>query len=255
MREDNIEKYRYFLKDDIRKEVDFYNTDQNIGVNPPPIEKEVDERSTKIDLPDFDDIGSVKKTSVYDAIKNRKSIRKYSEKAFSLDELSFLLWATQGVRKRLGDVVFRNVPSAGNRHAFETYLGILNVKKTEPGIYRYMPLKHGLVLVNDYKKEILSKKIVNATLGQSFTGLSAVVFFWSVIPYRGEWRYGKAAHKVIAIDAGHVCQNLYLACHSISSGTCAIAAYDQSLSDELLGIDGKEEFVIYVSSVGKLIGS
>jgi len=75
---------------------------------------------------------------------------------------------------------------------------------------------------------------------------------WVAIPYRMEWRYGLAAHKVIALDAGHVCQNLYLACESINAGTCAIAAYDQEELDELLGLDGEEEFAIYIASVGKI---
>ena len=66
-----------------------------------------------------------------------------------------------------------------------------------------------------------------------------------------EWRYDLAAHKVIAIDAGHVCQNLYLACEAINAGTCAIAAYDQEEMDLFLRVDGKNEFTIYLASVGK----
>ncbi len=73
-----------------------------------------------------------------------------------------------------------------------------------------------------------------------------------VFPYRMEWRYGLAAHKVIALDAGHVCQNLYLACEAIGAGTCAVAAYQQQLMDGLLRVDGQEEFVIYLAPVGKV---
>ncbi len=62
----------------------------------------------------------------------------------------------------------------------------------------------------------------------------------------------KASYKVIAIDAGHVCQNLYLACEAIDAGTCAIAAYDQEFADSVLGLDGDEEFTIYMSPVGKV---
>jgi nitroreductase len=60
------------------------------------------------------------------------------------------------------------------------------------------------------------------------------------------------SHKVIAIDAGHVCQNLYLASESIGAGTCAIAAYDQDEMDAILGVDGVEEFTIYIAPVGKI---
>ena len=64
--------------------------------------------------------------------------------------------------------------------------------------------------------------------------------------------YGLAAHKVIALDAGHVCQNLYLACAAIGAGTCAVAAYHQQLMDRLVVVDGQEEFVIYMAPVGKV---
>ncbi len=60
------------------------------------------------------------------------------------------------------------------------------------------------------------------------------------------------AHKVSALDAGHVCQNLYLAAEAIGAGTCAVAAYDQEKMDLLLGVDGKEEFTIYLAPVGKI---
>ena len=66
-----------------------------------------------------------------------------------------------------------------------------------------------------------------------------------------EWRYDLAAHKVIAIDAGHVGQNVYLACTAIGAGACAIAAYDQEACDELLDIDGEEEFTVYITTAGK----
>ena len=72
----------------------------------------------------------------------------------------------------------------------------------------------------------------------------AVTFAWTVIPGRTEWRYNILSHKPIALDAGHVCQNLYLSC-------AAIGAYNQAEMDALLDVDGVEEFTIYVVPVGK----
>jgi nitroreductase len=51
---------------------------------------------------------------------------------------------------------------------------------------------------------------------------------------------------------GHVCQNLYLAAESIGCGTCGVASYEQAALDQFLGLDGKEEFVIYLAPVGKV---
>lgn len=247
-----VEKYRYFLKDEVRKKIDFSNTDQNQGIESPLLEKPCSSDAKRVSLPGKLKWQGIKEIDIISAIENRASRRKYKEEALTLEELSFLLWATQGVRKDLGPAVFRNVPSAGNRHAFETYICVIDIAEMESGIYRYLPLEHEIVIERSIDKEVLQQEIVSATLGQFFTARSSVVFIWTVIPYRGEWRYGIAAHKVIAIDAGHVCQNLYLACEAIEAGTCAIAAYDQKLSDRLVGVDGKDEFVIYLASVGKV---
>jgi len=81
---------------------------------------------------------------------------------------------------------------------------------------------------------------------------SAVVFVWTVIPQRTEWRYSFISHKVIAQDSGHLCQNLYLVSEAIGAGTCAIGAYDQVKIDAILGVDGNEEFTIYVAPVGRV---
>jgi len=75
---------------------------------------------------------------------------------------------------------------------------------------------------------------------------------WAAVPYRSEWRYGKAADKLVALDAGHSCQNLYLACESLGLGTCAIGAYDQDKLDAYLGLDGEDMFALYAAPVGRL---
>ncbi len=167
-----------------------------------------------------------------------------------MEELAYLLWCTQGVRgTRLQGHAYRNVPSAGCRHAFETYLAVFNVDNIEPGVTDIYPFPINLYL--NFKDDLLSEKMIIASLNQPYPGKSAVTFIWSAIPYRMEWRYGLAAHKVIALDAGHACQNLYLACEAISAGTCAIAAYDQEELDELLGLDGETEFSIIPCPCGQ----
>jgi SagB-type dehydrogenase family enzyme len=246
----SIEEYRSFLKDTIRQKVDFSLTDQNRQIPPPSIEKPDAPEKKHIELPKIETLKNIGPIDLMTAIMSRQSCRTYSDTALTLEELSFLLWATQGVKLKLDSGhALRTVPSAGCRHAFETCLCVLNITGLEKGIYRYRPLEHQLIL--EFVLENLERKITKATLGQSFAGEAAVTFIWTAIPYRMEWRYGLAAHKVIAIDAGHVCQNLYLACEAIGAGTCAIAAYDQEEMDSLLKIDGEEEFTIYLAPVGK----
>lgn len=245
------EKHRSFLKDNIRKKVDFTQTDQFRAVPPPPVEKPPKANALTIDLVS-PETGwpNLPAVDLKTAIARRISRRRFSNKPLSLEELSFLLWATQGTRgKTRAGRVFRTVPSAGCRHAVETYLALFQVRGLKEGLYRYLPLSHQLVL--EHTPDELEKKVIEAALGQTFVGRTAVTFIWTTIPYRMEWRYGLASYKVIALDAGHICQNLYLACEAIGAGTCAVAAYDQDKADRLLQVDGTEEFVIYMAPVGR----
>ncbi len=246
-----IDDLRYFLKDSIRMEIDFGGTPQNRGVPAPPLQKKVPGNSSFIELPQFGKT-DFKDVNVLDALAGRKSIRNYSKKPLSLKELSFLIWATQGIKRVIDEGhALRTVPSAGCRHAFETYLCVMNVEGLAKGLYRYLPLEHSLIMLK--MDENVGAKISLAVMNQPFAGEAAVTFAWTALPYRMEWRYDLAAAKVIAIDVGHVCQNLYIACEAINAGTCAIGAYYQAETDKLIGVDGKDEFTIYLSAVGKRI--
>jgi SagB-type dehydrogenase family enzyme len=247
--DEELERYRYFLKDSIRKTIDFSRTDQNRGITAPPIAKPYPLDAPRISLL-IEDWEKKFDLSLVSAMENRKSRRKYTEEPLSIEEISFLLWATQGIRFNAGKYAFRNVPSAGCRHALETYLAVFNIEGIEQGVYRYLPLSHELLF--EFKEQNLKKKIIKATFGQLFAGQSAVTFIWTTIPYRMEWRYGMDSHKVIALDAGHVGQNMYLACEAINAGICTIGAYDQEYLDDLLRLDGKNEFAIYLAPVGKV---
>jgi SagB-type dehydrogenase family enzyme len=249
--ESDLERYRYFLKDTVRRTIDFSETEQSRKIPPPPIEKPARDGAPRVDLVPPGQWQGIEPVDLESAMRSRKSRRTFTREPLTLEELSFLLWASQGIKQQIDRfTALRTVPSAGARHALETYLCVFNVEGLEPAFYRYLPLEHQLVL--EFHEEQASRRISEATLGQSFTGRSAVTFIWTAVPRRMEWRYDLAAHKVIAIDAGHACQNLYLACEAIGAGTCAVGAYHQELMDELLRVDGKEEFAIYLAPVGKL---
>lgn len=246
-----IKDYKYFLKDTIRLQVDFSQTAQSRGLAPPPLQKPCAAEAEKIPLPPARDWQTIQPVSVVDAIARRQSRRAATKGDMPLAELSFLLWATQGIRQQAGPYnALRTVPSAGCRHAFETYIAAFRVKGLEKAIYRYLPLSHELV--KEKAPENLEQTVTRMAMGQSFAGKSAATFIWTTIPARMEWRYAEASYKVIALDAGHVCQNLYLACEAAGCGTCAIAAYDQEYCDKILGIDGQQEFTIYMAPVGKI---
>jgi SagB-type dehydrogenase family enzyme len=188
---------------------------------------------------------------IREAIEKRRSVRQYSSQPLSLAELSFLLWCTQGVKQVIGrPVTLRTVPSAGARHAFETYLLINRVDGLAPGLYRFLALEHKLLEI-DLSADVAART-VEACWRQQFVRTSAATFIWTAVAYRMTWRYGERGYRYLFLDAGHVCQNLYLAAQAVGCGVCAIAAFDDEAVNRLLGLDGEEQFAIYLASVGKL---
>lgn len=253
---------REFLKAYEWTQFDNIVSDQQKGLPRPALQKPVSPEATPIDLVPAENFTIGSKPTI-EVIRERVSHRRFTNESLTLEEISFLLWATQGVREKVTEggitYVMRNVPSGGNRHPMETYLSIHRVEGIEPGLYRYLPVDHKLVLEKTNAR--LPEQVKQGSINQNsrsrfrpyyFIKEAAVVFIWAAIPYRSEWRYHTAAAKLIALDAGHICQNLYTAAGAIGAGTCAVGAFDQNKMNEILELDGEDEFVIYMAPVGKI---
>ena len=183
---------------------------------------------------------------------NRSSRRVYSGETMSLLELSFLLWATQGIKTIRGNnyATIRTVPCGGARHPFETYLVVMNIDGLEAGKYHYLPMTNEIEYLGvvENMEETVSKSLE----GQSWGAKANVVFYWSMIPYRSEWRYGPTSSVHELVDIGHVGQALYMACEAAGLGTCGIGAFDFDLCGEMFGLDNDEEYIVYTEPVGKV---
>jgi SagB-type dehydrogenase family enzyme len=224
-------------------------SDQNKGLPQPPLEIEHDKKSEVVDLPSPRDL-NIPPIDLRTAIERRRSVREYSEKPLTLEELSWLLWCTQGVKEVLPrQATLRNVPSAGARHPFETYVLVNRVEGLKPGLYRFLALEHKLAeFIMDRD---IADRVVEGCWRQRFVKTAAATLLWVAVAYRTKWRYGERGYRYIHLDAGHVCQNLYLAAEAIGCGVCAIGAFYDELINGLLGLDGVEQFVTYVGTVGK----
>ena len=223
---------------------------QDKGEPQPPLQMPYDPSANLIQLPDGKDC-PIDCLGFKKLVEARTSLRKYSQEALTLKELGYLLWATQGVKEvhKSKQFTLRTVPSAGARHPFETYVLINNVEGLVQGLYRYLALEHALILVNDDPS--INKIITEGCFGQKQVANSAVTFCWAADIARTYWRYSERSYRYVLLDAGHVCQNLYLAAESIGSGVCAIAAFDDDGMDAALGLDGIHQFTVYIASLGK----
>jgi SagB-type dehydrogenase family enzyme len=222
---------------------------QQQGMSQPPLEKPIPPGAQLIPLPGQHDL-ILPQIDLRAAIEQRRTVRRYSEQALSLAELSYLLWLTQGVKETSKrPVTLRTVPSAGARHAFETYLLVNNVDELDPGLYRFAASQHALLPLDD--EPSIRQKVTRASYDQRQVFDSAVTFIWVAVAERMTWRYVERGYRYLHLDAGHVCQNLYLAAEAIDCGACAIAAYDDGEMNAALKLDGENEFVIYLASLGK----
>ena len=247
-----IQEARDFMKHGFKPEFEDFESDQDLKKPQPPLQKvSMQPEQPRVILPRiFEALGM--QDSLLDLLLRRKSARVYTGEALSLLQLSFLLWATQGVKDIRGKkyATLRTVPSGGARHGFETYLLVQNVEGLAPGKYHYLAIEHQLEFLGTV--EDADQTITDSLQGQSWAAKANVVFYWSFVPYRCEWRYGVFAHRVALIDAGHVDQNLYLACTALGLGTCAVAAFDGPKCDAIFGLDGDEEFTAYTAPVGTI---
>ena len=223
--------------------------DQSRGIPQPPLQLPYDPAQKVIPLLVPRNI-RLTSLDVRGAIERRRTVRAYARTPLTPEELSYLLWCTQGVKEVIQNSgTKRTVPSAGARHAFETYLLANNVDGLPPGIYRFLALEHALL--QEEAAPDLPDRFVTACHGQEHVKTCAAMFLWTAVTYRMTWRYGERGYRYLYLDVGHVCQNLYLSAESIGSGVCAIAAFNDDEVNRLLKLDGEKHFAIYLATVGK----
>lgn len=244
---ERIQAGRQFMHMD-RDEDDDYKTDQMLKKPQPPLTKEA-VSEIRIKLPsDFSSL-TIDNDFLH-IINSRVSNRVYTEEDISLLQLSYLLWCTQGVKEIRGRAyaTLRTVPCGGARHEFETYLAVAHVKDLKPGFYHYLPMSHELELLQECSD--LPDFIGKSLNGQVWGAKASVVFYYSMVAYRAEWRYGIHAHRIALVDAGYISENLYLACTSIGLGSCAIGSISEDICNSSFGLDGDEEFIFLAHPVG-----
>lgn len=223
-------------------------SDREKKLPPPPAELPYDE-NTLLLLPE-PDMMEDRQVNFLELVELRTSVRDYHGTPLTLKDLSYLLWCTQGVKMALPTgASLRNVPSAGARHALETYIYIRRVEGVAPGLYRFIALRHALVPVN--LTESIAEKLPEAFMGQRPPVTCAALFIWSAVLERMVYAYEQRAYRYLHLDAGHICQNLYLAAQTINFGACAIGHFDDDKLNEMLEADGQQQFAIYAAAIGK----
>ena len=183
---------------------------------------------------------------LWETITARRSRRRFAGR-LSLEGLSQLLWATQGVTLPRPERALRASPSAGALYPLETYVVVNAVEGLEPGVWHYRVREHALELL---QRGDCSVAAAEAALDQPMAMRAAAVFIWTAIMERSKWKYRQRGYRYMYLDAGHVGGQLHLAAEALGLKCCAIGAlYDEEVN-ALVGVDGAEETVLYMSVVG-----
>jgi SagB-type dehydrogenase family enzyme len=184
------------------------------------------------------------KVSLEETLVRRRSVRSYSSESLTLDEVSQLLWAAQGMTAPRG---YRTAPSAGALYPLELYAVVGAVGDLPAGVYRYDPKGHEVILVvaGDARS-----KLAEAALGQTFIQDAAISLVFTAIYARTTGKYGERGIRYVYMEVGHAAQNVCLEAVAMHLGSVPIGAfYDQEVS-RILALP-KEEVPLYIMPVGK----
>lgn len=192
---------------------------------------------------------SLREARIQPLLQQRRSLRRYnSTEPLELSDLSFLLWASQGITARMGGHFLRTSPSAGALYPIETYLVVENVTGVESGLYHF---DVGHFQLEKLSAKVRSTEAARVCLNQDFIVDAHLVFFWTAVFRRSMAKYGERGFRYLFLDAGHICQNLLLAAEALDCGGCPIAAFYDQEANSLLGINEKHETLVYAASIGR----
>lgn len=184
--------------------------------------------------------------SLEQSLLARRSVREYSGEPLTLEEVSQLLWAAQGITDARG---YRTAPSAGGLYPLEMYIVVSNVEDLPPGIYHYLPAGHELELIaeGDFREEL-----TEAALSQSWVREGAMSIVITAIYERTTGKYGERGIRYVHIEVGHATQNICLQAAAMGLGLVTIGAFHDEDVAELLGRPADEN-PLYVIPVGRKI--
>jgi len=182
--------------------------------------------------------------SVEETLLKRRSVRNYTDEALTLQEVSQLLWAAQGITDPSGK---RTAPSAGALYPLEIYVVVGNVKDVARGVYKYEPQQHELVRVLDGEQR---KALAEAALNQQSIAQGAIDIVITAIYERTTKKYSDRGIRYVHMEAGHAAQSVYLQAVAMNLGTVVIGAFYDDQVKEVLNLPENEE-PLYIMPVGR----
>lgn len=209
-------------------------------------------RQTSEPTPELTGVGGIRlpepsywsDVSVEEALSKRRSIRDYTDEALTLQEVSQLLWAAQGITDPRG---FRTAPSAGALYPLEVYVVVGDVENLAKSVYKYNPHEHELVKVVEGDKRA---DLAKAAVGQSWVEKAAIDIVITGVYERTTQKYGERGIRYVHIEVGHAAQNVCLQATAMGLGAVTVGAfYDDQVGKILNLLEGEQP--LYIIPIGR----
>lgn len=186
--------------------------------------------------------------SVEEAIQKRRSVRRYTNESISLQDVSQILWAAQGITDTSTN--FRAAPSAGHTYPLEVYIlvGKNGVSGLSEGVYHYVPSTHSLEKILD--KDVRSD-LSQAANGQPWVKEAPVniIITGNYQKMMDKYKDKTLSTRFTDMEAGHVGQNIYLEVEARNLATVALGSFKDDQVHSILHIP-ESETTLYIFPVG-----
>ncbi len=176
--------------------------------------------------------------SLPEAIAKRRSVRHFTQQTLTLDQISQLAWAGQGITDPIRQ--FRAAPSAGATYPLELYLF------TAEGVFRYLPKGHKLIQLGTQDQR---RELALAALGQDFVRQAPLDFVITAVYARTSGKYGERAERYVHMEVGHVAENILLQAVALGLGAVPVGALREQAISDLLDLPSGET-PLYIVPVG-----
>ena len=176
--------------------------------------------------------------SVEQAIKHRRTIRSYKSKPLTLEQLSQILWAAQGITGNRG--YKRSAPSGGALYPMDIYaiVGDNGVKGLKAGIYHYDPHQHAALLITEGD---LRKDVAKAALSQMWMARAPLNLVITSEYSRIMSKYGSRGERYAMIEAGHIGQNIFLQAEALGLRAGIVGAFHDKGVNRVMKINRAHE--------------
>ncbi|MGE0076297.1 MAG: SagB/ThcOx family dehydrogenase [Bacteroidales bacterium] len=172
----------------------------------------------------------VRGKNIMEAFASRASTREFSEEELSLQDISDLLWAANGINR--SDEGKRTAPTAMNSQDIDVYVVM------RQGVYLYDAQKHKLILITegDYREAVAGRQ----------KDFAKAPLFCIMVSDISRFKHGEESLKLTwaAMDAAYISQNIDLFCAGVGFKTRPRAGMDFDKLTDLLKLAPSQHLML-----------